>query len=1034
MSAAIHANKKRKPLQRALRILASLVATALLIIALAAAWAWSNRYELVERQAITYLGSLGIDADLKIRSANGKSADIRNIRLSYEDDPFLTIDRLQASYQWRELLNGAVERLVFTGLDATVTVDETGQIVDGWRPPSTGNGGVALPPGGIEVERGTILLKTPFGNVPVSGDAAIKSLEAFTFDGRLAETTLTRGDVSVTAAGPVSIERQGKPVSVEAPETQLTLNHPSGNLRDTVLSTTAIFNPDDSSLLGRARLQGGAFDASAGLAGKLTWITIDGQWVEASATADVDAQITDLTVRDANRRISLSRTLSLADLLSDIPVAQNFAPSLVGPIADLLVGSEVDASVALSLNNQQRELSLRGPMTVKTKKTTAILSPVTDAPFYRYQSNSGEFSLNTQIDLSRPLPLSLSPLNVRIRSNDGLTIDGVASATGQFKTRAPWRARTRAGRPARLDPLSVGFEYDAPLDSPSRLMLRGAIDYDGDIPGGYVENLVAGGVLNTRLNAGRTQLDYKPSRKLTLSKLETPSEWIVENFSGSIIPRSPIYARTASGVATIQTNLSDASFSAVRPATDELDAATLFLEIGSAKIAGQVQNITQNWDVGFSDVSVKSETFPVIGTDLTLPEGELTIGLSSDTPLSFSMTAPASTLITPGYVVRGMAVDAAGTIEHYTMNYSGGRVRMIPQTENAIPLPVLPISGDLTVDAGIFSGQALTFLPRVPDTPVNIVYRMIDGQGEADVTIDRLRFKPGGLQPQELAPALRGKIARVDGIVDAKLHILFGGETPPSGTGSIEIFDMSLGTAPGPVTGLSGQIELTSLFPVVTAPDQRLRIRSFDPGFPLENGELVYALVADGVEISEAVFPFGEGQVSFDPFTWVYSAVENRVVLRVAEVEIGEFLKDIGNGRLSATGTLVGTIPVVVRGIDVRVDDGRLEVRNGGTIRFKSEGGADALPNEYAQQAIKALEDFNYEALFLEIDGPLDGDIEMGVLFTGSNPEVLYGVPFQFAITVEGELFNIARSLNPNGLQERIVASVVSQQQTDSQP
>lgn len=1034
MSAAPHAIKKRKPLQRALRILAWLGATALLIIALVAAWAWSNRYELVERQAITYLGSLGINADLKIRSANGSSADIRNIRLSYEDDPFLTIDRLQASYQWRELLNGAVERLVFTGLDATITLDETGQIVDGWRPPSTGDGGVALPPGGIEVEPGTILLQTPFGNVPVSGDASIKSLEAFTFDGRLAETTLTRDGVSLSAAGPVSIERRGKPVSVEAPETQLTLNHPSGNLRGTMLSITAIFNPDDSSISGRARLQGGAFGASAGLAGDLTMVTIDGRWVDGSATADIDAQITDLTITDVDRRKSLARTLSLADLLSDIPIAQNFAPSLVGPVADLLVGAELDASVSVLLNEQQRQLSLRGPMTVKTKKTTAVLSPVADTPFYFYQDDSGEFSLNTQIELSRPLPLSLTPLNVRIRSKDGLTIDGVARASGQFKTRAPWHAMTGEGRPARLAPLSVGFEYEAPLESPSRLMTRGAVDYDGDIPGGYVENLTAGGVLNTQLNAGRTQLDYKADRKLTISKLETTSDWHVEDFSGNIVPRSPIYARTASGIATIQTNLSEASFSAVRPATDELDAATLSLKVSSAKASGRIQDIAQNWDVGFSGVTVKSETFPVIGTDLNLPEGELTVGLSADDPLSFSMTAPASTLITPGYVVRGMAVDAAGTIERYTMTYSGGRVRIIPQTEDAIPLPVLQVSGDLTAVGGVFSGQALTFLPRAPDTPISIDYTLSGGQGEADVTIDRLRFKPGGLQPQELAPALRGKIARVDGLVDAKLHILFGGETPPSGTGSIEIFDMSLGTAPGPVTGLSGQIELTSLFPVVTAPDQRVRIRSFDPGFPLENGELVYALVADGVEISEALFPFGEGRVSFDPFTWVYGAEENRIVLRVAGVEIGEFLKDIGDGRLSASGTLVGTIPVVVRGIDVRVDKGRLEVGNGGTIRFKSEGGVDAIPNEYAQQAIKALENFNYEALFLEIDGPLDGDIEMGVLFTGANPDVLYGVPFQFDITVEGELFNIARSLNPNGLQERIVASVVTQQQSGTQP
>ena len=1034
MSAAPYAIKKRKPLVCALRILAWLVATALLIIALAAAWAWSNRYELVEHQAITYLDSLGIDAELTIRSANGTFTDIRNIRLSYEEAPFLTIDRLQASYQWRELLNGAVERLVFTGLNATITIDETGQIVDGWRPSSSTGGDAALPPGGIEIERGSVLLKTPFGDASISGEGMIKSLDIFTFDGDLQQTTLSRDGIRVSAAGPLSAERRGGPVSIDAPDTKLSVEHPSGSLRSTELSVAGMFNPADTALTGRARLEGGSFDAAAGLTGQIKTVVFDGRWINGATTADIDAQLSRVTLTDADRRKSLSRTLSQANLLSDTPVAQNFAPALVDPIADLLVDAELDASLSLLLNSQQRDVFLRAPATVNTKKTTAILSPVADEPLYRYQNGSSAYALNTQVELSRPLPLSLTPLRVIIRSTDGFMIEGVAGATGQFKTRTPWRAVTREGGSARLAPLSVGFEYDAPLDSPSRLILRGAVDYDGDIPGGYVEALTASGVLNTRLNQGRTQIDFKPDRKLTFAKLELTSDWLIEDFSGSIVPRAPIFARTASGTAKVQINLSDANFSAARSESDAEDAATLDLQVAQANISGRILDTAQTWDIGFSSFGVKSETFPVIGTDVTLPEGELFVSLSAGEPLTFSTSAPASMLITPGYVVRGMAFNASGTIERYTANFGGGKVRMIPQTEDAIPLPVLPMSGKLTVDAGAFSGQAQSFLPRVPDTPINIDYQLIDGQGTADVTIEDLRFKSGGLQPQQLAPALRGKIAQVDGTVDAKLNIQFGGDAALSGTGSLEIFDMSLGTAPGPITGLSGQIELTSLFPFVTAPDQRLYIRSFDPGFPLENGELVYALVADGIDISEALFPLGEGRVSFDPFTWVYGAVENRVVLRVADVEIGEFLKDIGDGRLSATGTLFGTIPIVVRGIDVRVDNGRLEARNGETIRFASSGGADAIPNEYAQQAIKALENFNYDALFLEIDGPLDGDIKMGVVFTGSNPDVLYDVPFQFDITVEGELFNIARSFNPNSHQARIVASVVSQQQDETRP
>jgi len=143
---------------------------------------------------------------------------------------------------------------------------------------------------------------------------------------------------------------------------------------------------------------------------------------------------------------------------------------------------------------------------------------------------------------------------------------------------------------------------------------------------------------------------------------------------------------------------------------------------------------------------------------------------------------------------------------------------------------------------------------------------------------------------------------------------------------------------------------------------------------------------------------------------------------------VGDFLKGFGEGKLSISGSLEGTIPVIVRGIDVLVENGRLAVKDGGVIRYQGDDVSDAITNEYAAQAIEALKAFNYDALFLEIDGPLDGEIKLGVEFSGSNPDVFYNSPFQFSVTVEGELFNIARSLNPNGLQQRVLTSVKNKQ------
>lgn len=1018
---------KRSPLRRALQLIVWILLTAGLATALAAAWAWSNRYDLIERQAITYFHSLGIQANLKIRSANGSNADIRNIRLAYDGKPFLNVNRLQAAYQWRDLLNGKVERLDFTGLDATITLDGTGQITDGWRPPSSGGGSV-FPGRGMSVTDGSILLQTPYGDIPIKGDAAIIDANRFNVNGALEPFTLTRDGTILRADGPLSFESDSGAYTVSLPSTRLTLIQPSGALRNTRLTLDGRLQRDTGTVTGKAKLQGGSFDAGAGIAGRVTALDIDGLWDGEQFSAIVDANLAGVAVTDPARREELSRTLSLANALSEVPIAMNFSPGVVAPIRDLLAGSDISASMSVSMTQTERRLELRRPMILRTDQTQAIIAPVETDPLYQYIAGRGEYAVTMQASLSRPIPLTLDPLRVRIRTIDGLSVGGIASASGRLKTRSDWRAQTRDRRPARLGPMAIGFDYVAPLDAPSRLTLRGSADYDGDVPGGYAQGLISGGTLTAELRDSGTQVGFSPDRLLRITRLETSSEWDVENFEGQLKPASPLYARRGTDRATLRSALLAASLTASRPATDLVNAATLNVQFSRADLAGDIRPDTQSWDIGFSDLGLQSETFPIAGTDLALPRGDLAVGLSREGRTTFALTAPSSTLITPAYAVRGMAIKAKGTAEQYQLSYENGQVKVLGQTKDSVPIPTLPVSGTLVFENGLFNGTAQSTLPRAPKTPIDISYRLMDGRGDADIEIRGLRFQPGGLQPQDLAPALRGKIAQVDGAINADLRVLFGSDAAPTGTGTVEIVNMSLGTAPGPVTGLSGVVELTSLFPVVTAADQQLLIKTFNPGFPLEDGELTYALVPEGVAISRAVFPLGEGQVSFDPFTWTYGAPQNRVTLRVSEVEVGDFLKGFGNGKLSISGALEGTIPVVVRGIDVLVEKGRLEVKNGGVIRYQGKDVEDAIPNEFAAKAIQALQNFSYDALSMEINGPLDGEIKLGLQFTGSNPEVLYNVPFQFDVTVEGELFNIARSLNPDGLQQRILTSVKEQQ------
>jgi len=126
--------------------------------------------------------------------------------------------------------------------------------------------------------------------------------------------------------------------------------------------------------------------------------------------------------------------------------------------------------------------------------------------------------------------------------------------------------------------------------------------------------------------------------------------------------------------------------------------------------------------------------------------------------------------------------------------------------------------------------------------------------------------------------------------------------------------------------------------------------------------------------------------------------------------------------------SVTGTLPIVLAGVDVKVDNGYLTVKNGGIIKYKSDqidSAANYAQNDndavqalrehrYRDAAFQALQEFQYRSLTVKMDGPLDGAIEVGMEFDGSNKDVLNNQPFRFNINIEGELLNIIRSFNTN--------------------
>ena len=241
--------------------------------------------------------------------------------------------------------------------------------------------------------------------------------------------------------------------------------------------------------------------------------------------------------------------------------------------------------------------------------------------------------------------------------------------------------------------------------------------------------------------------------------------------------------------------------------------------------------------------------------------------------------------------------------------------------------------------------------------------------------------------------------------------------------------DMNFGTLPGPISGMNAELSFSSFFPLQTNGVQLLTVKSFDPGFPLENGTVEFEIVPDGINLHSANWPIGDGQLSLDPTIWRYNAPQNRVVLRADNISLGEFFKNIGGGRLYATGNVNGVLPVVIEGVKVNVKNGSLAVRDGGVIQYSSpqtnQAGED---NQIAGYAFDALKNFEYQELEAALNGPLDGPMRLNMLFSGSNPEVLAGSEFKFNVGVEGELMNIMRSFK---IGQDISAKILEQVQSN---
>lgn len=1002
--------------------------------------AWDRRYAIAERYVQTFLQNQGIEASLSIDRLTRESVILRDIKLTYqsEERPFFSAKRIEADYLLKDALNGKMKRLKLIEPSAYITLDKNFRIIDGWLPPQSSDNpsGISIPENGFFLEDASFELETPYGSPEIAVTAAIRQTDLFEATILISPTALNYQNWQTSGSARLDLNVSGNEKEIDALIQLDTLTGESLTLKSAALEAGGVLRVDtklpinleklDMDFQGNVKGSAGDVDtkpfnlkdSAFSWSGELTRNTAS--VVPIGLNGDLSLSTRQFSIIDKARARGLAETLTLYDALTKTPIAQHFSPSVTKAIENMLHQSSVETSAALRFDTKGADVKLTRPLIVKSDKKVLQVDPVASQSIYNWDRDAEILNLSFNAKLNLPVPMTLNETYMQTASNNGWRLQGVKAFTGRVATAQAWRV-TSGGEPARLSPFNASLNYDA-TQAYSKLQVTGDVDFDGRVPGGYVTGLRTGGMVDLRLapdGQSGLSLSYRPNNpNITIASVSTDTDWRLDDVSLDLTSGTDIFSLTGNK-GRVQAQTHDVELTA----TNILDNRSLALNLAKLDAAGELNTVkdTQSWDFDFETVKMTSDTVPVENTVVDIPKGQLTVSMAD--MLMFDFKTPSLDMRVPQGTTKGVTVSASGTVEAYNVTHSGGRFQ-----STLADIPQWPVEGQVSFEEGMFTGAATALIPQANNTPVGVTYTYAEGEGAANIVLESLMFQPRGLQPQTLVPALSGKIAAVEGEVSADLNLQFKTGQPLESDGVLNIKNMNFGTAPGPVTGLNTEIKLTSLLPLQTAGRQTLTVENFDPGFPLVNGAVEYELVPEGVKIYSATWPMGVGSFVLDPFTWKYGAPENRVVMRLNEIPIEEFLNSVGNGKLQATGTVRGEFPIIVRGINVLVDKGFLEAKDGGIIRYAAdEGEAVTYSQEEALNIIRrqdspqyrslardALREFTYRQLTASIDGPLDGDVQLGVIFDGTNKKVLNGQPFEFDIDVQGELFNILRSFNSN--------------------
>ena len=302
----------------------------------------------------------------------------------------------------------------------------------------------------------------------------------------------------------------------------------------------------------------------------------------------------------------------------------------------------------------------------------------------------------------------------------------------------------------------------------------------------------------------------------------------------------------------------------------------------------------------------------------------------------------------------------------------------------------------------------------------DIVHNLGTAVGYADLTVPGIVFD-NKLQPDTLSYYASGVIALAKGTVTGTGRIDWN-EQGVASTGRFTSDGLDFAAAFGPVKGLKGTVVFTDLLGMVTAPDQRVKIGSINPGIEVFDGILSFQLEPDRqLIVNGAEWPFVDGRLKLLPTRMVLGNAEvRRFTLKLEGANAAKFVQELDLANISATGVFDGTLPLVFDQEGGRLVNGLLVSRPpGGNVSYVGELTYEDLSvmGNFAFQTLRSLD---FSRMEVGIDGNIDGDIVTNMRFEGVRQgpgakrnfitRQLGNLPIRFNVNIRAPFYQLVTS------------------------